>query len=176
MKKHRMPDMKEGGVNVTPLIDIVMVLIVFFMLVAKIGVTRGEDEDIPLPASVMGKSLDSLSNTWTLNVHYNRSGEDPLVNALVADKTTGEQVKKELHVSKKYASGSDAEMDRVLHAFADTNKEKANIILRADKDLPYHQLEVVLLAIASAGIGNVSYETKSGGDEPAAPAAAATGG
>ena len=43
MKKRRMPDMKEGGVNVTPLIDIVMCLIIFFMLVAKIGVTSGAD-------------------------------------------------------------------------------------------------------------------------------------
>jgi len=44
-----MPDMKEGGVNVTPLIDIVMCLIIFFMLVAKIGVTRGVDAHINLP-------------------------------------------------------------------------------------------------------------------------------
>ena len=42
MKKHLMPEMKEGGVNVTPLIDIVMCLIIFFMLVAKIGVSRGD--------------------------------------------------------------------------------------------------------------------------------------
>jgi len=52
MKRRRMPDMHESGVNVTPLIDIVMVLIVFFMLVAKIGVSRGEDADIPLPSAI----------------------------------------------------------------------------------------------------------------------------
>ena len=41
MKKHHMPEMKEGGVNVTPLIDIVMCLIIFYMLVAHIGVDTG---------------------------------------------------------------------------------------------------------------------------------------
>ena len=158
MKKHSMPEMKEGGVNVTPLIDIVMVLIIFFMLVAKIGVTRGEDEDIPLPATILGKSLETLSNTLTVNVHWNKSGDEPFVNALVDGK------KRELHITKKYASGTDEEMKRVLDAFHAQFKEQANIILRADKDLPYSQLEPVLLACAQASIGNVSYETKSGDD------------
>ena len=36
-----MPEVKEGNINVTPLIDIVMCLIIFFMLVAKIGVSTG---------------------------------------------------------------------------------------------------------------------------------------
>ena len=170
MKKHRMPDMKEGGVNVTPLIDIVMVLIVFFMLVAKIGVSRGEDQDIPLPSTIIGKTLESLSNTLTLNVHYNRSGDEPLLNTMVDEK------KRELHVSKQYASGSDQELERVLKAFAAAHSDKANVIIRADKDLPYHQLELVLLAVANAGIGNVSYETKSGEDTGPSTPGAATGG
>jgi biopolymer transport protein ExbD len=174
MKKHSMPDMKEGGVNVTPLIDIVMVMIVFFMLVAKIGVSRGEDESIPLPSALMGKSLDSLSNTWTLNVKKS-AGDEPLITAQVADKETKALIKKELHISKRYASGTDQELERVLADFHRENGEKSNIILRADRDLPYSQLEQVLIAIANNGIGNVSYETKSGEDEPAAPAAGAGG-
>jgi biopolymer transport protein ExbD len=168
MKKRHMPDMKEGGVNVTPLIDIVMVLIIFFMLVAKIGVSRGVDDSIPLPSSILGKKLESMSNTLTLNVHWNRGGEEPQVTTQVDGKMV------DLPVKKKYASGSVSDLDSVLNGFAKANAEKANIIIRADRDLPYHQLELVLLACATAGIGNVSYETKAGADEPAAPAAAAT--
>jgi biopolymer transport protein ExbD len=167
MRRRSMPDMKEGGVNVTPLIDIVMVLIIFFMLVAKIGVGRGEDQSVPLPSAILGVSLDSLSNTLTLNIHYNRSGDEPLVNALV----NGSQ--REIHVQKKYASGTDLELERVLREFHDVNKEKSNVILRADKDLPYNQLEPILTTIANAGILNVSYETKQGTDEPATPGATA---
>ena len=155
-----MPDMKEGGVNVTPLIDIVMVLIIFFMLVAKIGVSRGEDDTVPLPSAILGVSLDSLSNTLTLNIHYNRSGDEPLVNALVKGD------KREIHVNKKYASGTDLELERVLTEFHDINKDKSNVILHADRDLPYSQLEQVLVPIAKAGILNISYETKQGSDEP----------
>ena len=57
MKRHRMPDMKEGGVNVTPLIDIVMCLIIFFMLVAKIGVATGADASIEPPETILGVAI-----------------------------------------------------------------------------------------------------------------------
>jgi biopolymer transport protein ExbD len=163
-----MPDMKEGGVNVTPLIDIVMVLIIFFMLVAKIGISRGEDENIPLPSAILGVSLDSLSNTLTLNVHYNKAGDEPMVTAMVHEQM------REVPVSKKNSSGTDPELQRVLTEFHEINKEKANVILHADRDLPYAQLEQVLVPIALAGILNVSYETKQGNDEsPATPTAMA---
>lgn len=167
MKRHAMPSTKEGAVNVTPLIDVVMVLIVFFMLVAKIGVTRGADEDIPLPSALYGKQLDSMSNTLTMNIHWNKSGDEPLVDALVDGQV------RPLHVTKKYSSGTDYELGRALEAFEKQYPGTANLIIHADKDLPYSQLELVLLACAQAGIGNVSYETKSGPDLPEGPTASA---
>lgn len=154
MKRHSIPDMKEGGVNVTPLIDIVMVLIVFFMLVAKIGVTRGEDSDIPLPSAILGKSLESMSNTLTLNVHWNKNADEPVLDALVDGN------KRELHVTKQYGGGKDNELSRVLAAWRGAQQDKANLIIRADQDMPYRQLEVVLLAAAQAEIGNISYEAR----------------
>src|SRR6476661_8489119 len=154
MKRHSMPAMKESGVNVTPLIDIVMVLIVFFMLVAKIGVTRGEDSDIPLPSTILGKKLDTLSNTLTLNAHWNRNGDEPILDAMVDGQ------KRELHVTKQYAGQKDEELARVLAAWRGTQQDKANLIIRADQDMPYRQLELVLLAAAQAEIANVSYEAR----------------
>src|SRR5215212_8496867 len=82
MARRRMPEVREGGVNVTPLIDVVMVLIIFFMLVAKIGVTTGADENIVIPESILGTELKTLSNTLTLNVREGPADE-PMVTALV---------------------------------------------------------------------------------------------
>jgi biopolymer transport protein ExbD len=62
-----MPEMKEGGVNVTPLIDVVMCLIVFFMLVAKIGVKTGATK-LDLPETILGKKIDELGDNIILNV------------------------------------------------------------------------------------------------------------
>src|SRR5437588_7551778 len=80
MKKHSMPDMKEGGVNVTPLIDIVMCLIIFFMLVAKIGVSRGIDAAIKLPDG-SGLQIKDMGQTLTLNLHH--LGHEPQITALI---------------------------------------------------------------------------------------------
>ena len=67
MKKHSMPEMKEGGVNVTPLIDVVMCLIIFFMLVAKIGVSTGA-VPMTLPTTILGKKIEELPDTLFVNV------------------------------------------------------------------------------------------------------------
>ena len=158
MKRQSMPSMKEGGVNVTPLIDVVMVLIVFFMLVAKIGVSRGSDPDIRLPSTILGKRMESLSNTLTLNVHWNKNGDDPLVNALVDGKNRSMDLNRRTH------AGADDELARVLKAFHAQFKEKATVIIRGDSEMPYTQLETVLLDCANAGISTVSYETKQGSD------------
>src|SRR6266581_988243 len=75
MRKHSMPDMKEGGVNVTPLIDVVMCLIIFFMLVAKIGVSNGIDKKVDAPQTYLGKSITDMGNSLALNL-YSTPGTD----------------------------------------------------------------------------------------------------
>src|SRR5688572_27736991 len=86
MKKRRrgMPAVNEGVVNVTPLIDVVMVMIVFFMLVAKIGVDTGVDRTIAIPASVLGTDakLMDIPNSLTLNVRAGLA-DQPDVTALL---------------------------------------------------------------------------------------------
>src|SRR4029450_9379784 len=67
MRKHALPEMKEGGVNVTPLIDVVMCLIIFFMLVAKIGVSTGAIA-MELPETILGNKMEELKGTLFLNV------------------------------------------------------------------------------------------------------------
>jgi len=57
MKKALHAEMKEGGVNVTPLIDVVMCLIIFFILVAKIGVSTGIDKKIDAPTTYLGVNI-----------------------------------------------------------------------------------------------------------------------
>jgi biopolymer transport protein ExbD len=154
MKRHHMPEMKEGGVNVTPLIDIVMCLIIFFMLVAKIGVSRGEDKDIVLPSTILGTKIEDLGNTLTLNIHPT-SGDEPQVTALVNGSL------KEVKLLDNHGAGKvDYPLQRVLEKFKEVNKEKAKVIIRADKEVVYRQLQLVLVTIANAGIGDVAYETK----------------
>src|ERR1700683_47518 len=103
MKRHSMPEVREGGVNVTPLIDIVMCLIIFFMLVAKIGVSTGA-EKMDIPQSIVGSDITDMDNTLTLNA---RPGalDLPQVTALVKNKN-GEYEKTELKL-RDPASGQN---------------------------------------------------------------------
>ena len=156
MKKHLMPEMKEGGVNVTPLIDIVMVLIIFFMLVAKIGVTTGADPTIDPPETILGVSLKDLGNTLTLNVRGGPRLEEPIVTALVEE---GAREPREIRIVERRGGTVDRPLERVLTAFRQTNPN-AKLIILGERDLQYHLLEQVLISAANAKITDVNFQTK----------------
>jgi len=157
--RHLMPEMKEGGVNVTPLIDIVMVLIIFFMLVAKIGVTTGADPTIDPPETILGVSLKDLGNTLTLNVRGGPRLEEPIVTAL-AEK--GDREPREIKILERRGGTVDKPLERVLSAFRQTNPN-AKLIILGEKDLQYHLLEQVLITAATAKITNVNFQTRPAG-------------
>src|SRR5262245_36894821 len=136
MKKHIMPEMKEGGVNVTPLIDIVMCLIIFFMLVAKIGVTTGA-EQMEIPASILGTDIKAMGNTLVLNV---RPGplEQPTVTALIKTDANPEPTKQEIKLVEP-STGRKPLLD-VLKYYRKGNDE-FKVIIRGEGDLAYRFLE-----------------------------------
>lgn len=144
--------MKEGGVNVTPLIDIVMCLIIFFMLVAKIGVSTGA-EKMDIPETFWGLKIDDLGNTLLLNVRRG-AGDEPRITALVDEK------QQEIRLSQMGASGKmESPLVDLLTKLRNHNDE-FRIIIRAEKDLPYRYLEPVLLAAGQASVKNVNFNTK----------------
>jgi biopolymer transport protein ExbD len=142
------PRFSETNVNVTPLIDVVMVLIVFFMLVAKIGISTGA-EAMPLPSTLTGVNIEDLGNTLTLNVHYENLPQ-PQVIALVG----GEM--RELPLSD--GRGGNPLLD-TLKAIRERNKD-FKVILRAPKTMPYRYLEPILQVCAQAAVKNVNFTTE----------------
>lgn len=159
MRRQRMPEVKEGGVNVTPLIDIVMVLIIFFMLVAKIGVTTGADPTIQPPETILGIPIKDLGNTLTLNVRGSPRLEEPIVTALIDKK---DREPREIKVIEQRGAIQDKPLERVLAAFG-KNNQNAKVIILGEKDLQYHLLEQVLISCAAAKITNVNFQTKPAG-------------
>jgi biopolymer transport protein ExbD len=160
-----MPEMREGGVNVTPLIDVVMVLIVFFMLVAKIGVTTGADASIDPPETILGVSLKDLGNTLTLNVRGGPRLEEPIVTALVEQ---GDREPREVKIVERRGATVDKPLERVLRSFRQIHPE-AKVIILGEKDLQYHLLEQVLISAANAKITSVNFQTKPAGGANTSP-------
>ena len=179
MKRHAMPEMKEGGVNVTPLIDVVMCLIIFFMLVAKIGVSTGAIA-MELPETILGNKMEELKGTLFLNVLDPRFERDPaglpkrdaggriiriqgaglnepLVTGLVDQ---NDREPKEIKLYKKGPGGDtvDYPLRRLLEA-AHKRDPGFSVTIRAEKDLEYGMMQHVLVECANAGIKNINYGT-----------------
>ena len=174
MKRHSMPEMKEGGVNVTPLIDIVMCLIIFFMLVAKIGITTGADPKILPPATLLGTKIQDMGNTITLNVRdpvkveqerAEAAGESPApLPAIVSDHprvTAMVEAGSEAKPLAVVTPSGDRELRRVLTALV-ANNPKLRVIILADRDLRYQLMEQILIECAMSKVKDFNLQTKPG--------------
>jgi len=147
-----MPEMKEGGVNVTPLIDIVMCLIIFFMLVAKIGVTTGADPTIDIPVSELGQAIKEMGNTLTLNVRPKAGANEPQVTTIV-------QGHADTEIKLLDPTTGRHELRELLTQLRKQNPQ-LSVIIRGDADMAYSYLEPVLITCAEAGVKNVNFNTK----------------
>lgn len=174
MKKHHMPDMKEGGVNVTPLIDIIMCLIIFFMLVAKIGITSGADPKIVPPATLLGSKIEDMGNTITLNVRdpvkveqerAEEAGDTPTpLPEIVKDHprvTAMVEMGEDPKPLAIITPSGDRELRRVLSALVQNNP-KLRVIILADRDLRYQLMEQILIECAMAKVKDFNFQTKPG--------------
>jgi biopolymer transport protein ExbD len=163
MKRHHMPDSHQAHPNVTPLIDIVMCLIIFFMLVAKIGVNTGADAEIKIPTSMRGVDIKDMGNTLVLNVKPG-IGREPMVTALVPGK--GGKVE-ELKLIDQ-TSGRRPLFDTLSYfrygADGKPNTKDDNdqfkVIIRGEQEMAYSFLEPVLVICGEANVHSVNFNTR----------------
>jgi biopolymer transport protein ExbD len=151
MKRRSMPGLQEHTVNVTPLIDIVMCMIIFFMLAAKIGVADGADRSIEIPISILGKQL-SKGGKLTINVR--ELNQQPYVTAMV-DPTTGTPIEIKL-IDPATRKRPLLETLKRLRG----NNDNFQVILRVDKDVSYASLAPVLETCSEARIRMENFEMR----------------
>jgi len=167
MKGHKMPSMQESLPNVTPLIDIVMCLIIFYMLVAKIGIDTGADSKIVIPPSILGIEVKDMGNTLTLNVEPGIGGDQPLVTALLATPDNPTPFKQELKIVDQ-TSGRKPLLDALkyyrfgpsMRAGGQGENPEFKVIIRGQETMEYRYLEQVLISCAEAQVKNVIFNTK----------------
>src|SRR4051812_43353619 len=169
-KKHSMPEMKEGGVNVTPLIDVVMCLIIFFMLVAKIGVATGAIK-LELPETLVGVKIEKLGPNLILNIKDPNLEIDPATGEVKRDPRTGRAIRsgklpdpevtitpepgkpltKEIKLENRTSGGVDEPLTRVIEAALKKFPE-LSITLRCQKEVDYATLSRVIEKISKAQV------------------------
>ena len=129
-RRHRIPH-DEVGFNITPMIDMTFLLLIFFMVTSKIT-NEQVKKDIALPTAISARQSDDLSNRDIINL----------------DETGA------LWVANRQVS--DEEMKTYL-----TARFKANpplkIYLRADKNTPAKRIRQFMKMASEAGAVNVIF-------------------
>ena len=135
-----------SGINVTPLVDVMLVLLVIFMVTAKMIVQKGMPMDLPKAAS--GESLQTIFSV-----------------ELAADGTT--------RVDSKAVTDDDGILPLARSARGQNKELRA--VIRADKKVEHGRVIHVLDLLNRAGIAKIAFAVtptgKPAGEAPvAAPA------
>ena len=133
------PGSKRGAmadINMTPLIDVMLVLLIIFMVAAPMLTTGVE---VNLPEAKTGKSLESEALTVTLTEDGRIQFGKQFVQLGVLEKQLREQAK----------------VDR-----------KRPVMVRADHNLPYGRVISVVDSIRDAGFTQVGFVTQASLEAP----------
>jgi len=124
----------EGvGFNMTPMIDVVFQLIIFFLLSSHLA-KQETQFTLPLPAAESGQA-DPADERARLTVNVLADG----TTLFAGRSTSADELTRQL-ADRKGVHGSDLE-----------------VRIRSDRGVEYARIEPVLLACARAGIWNVSF-------------------
>lgn len=136
------------AINVTPMIDVVMCLIIFFLIVGKLSSDRGVL--VPLPQSIRG--TEETSPTVLVVTIARLAGSPPeIADAAAGWKAFGVTVQ---------ADGQPMADAKALESLVRGRLAEApglSIQVRGDRALPYGAVEPVLRACGQAGAKSVRF-------------------
>lgn len=127
------PRAEVGRVNVTPMIDVVMCLIVFYLIVGHLVMER--EGLARLPESAQGEDQDDYT--------------EPVIVSVVDDATV-------------LVDGVETAVDRLESVLAGKLAQEPGtaVRLRAGRDMAYELVDPVIEACRSAGVANLELATE----------------
>jgi len=132
---HRFPPPRpHARVNVTPMIDVFMCLIIFFLIVGRLAASERSGE-VRLPAATTGEH-ERTAHRFVVNVEIGPSTRAPPV--LVVDKQTIDRATLLTMLRERLAAEPDT-----------------SVFVRADRHLPYADVWPVIETCARAGATEV---------------------
>ena len=141
--------MHDEPVNVTPLIDVVMCLIIFFLVVGRLVKDETNDK-VVIPEAKHGLEMGDQQGRVVIN----------LVPAAAAngDVITGTNTQ----APTIFIRGQEKNMNDLAPYLRKEKRETPDIkiVLRADQSIPYQWIAPVLVACAQADIKSVNFSTK----------------
>lgn len=133
MRQPVIPRPRRLGFNMTPMIDVVFLLIIFFLVSSHLAKQESQLQ-LPLPVAKSGEEDPALSsNRVTINV--SETGELTIGNRSVLATELGERL-----ASARAELGEDME-----------------VRIRSSRLTPYGEVQPIMLACTKQGIWNVTY-------------------
>lgn len=128
-------------VNATPLIDVVLCMIIFFLIVGNLA--EGQRAAVELPESASGQE-DTAPESFVINLVEDDEGGEPRV----------------------MANADEVGMEGIAPALREAIARNASVDvqLRAPRDMGYGWIERVLELCAQAGVRDVKLATQPIGD------------
>jgi len=154
------PPLRDLQCNITPMIDVVFLLIIFFMLICRFISSENYKLVIPDQCQNALPSEDASSNPLTVSV-FPKSSMEGNSNAvhvasnsdiLYAVRSSIVDPGQPLYQQSPDALQEDLAAE-IIHNIR--NKPESVVHLRADKDLTYGQVQVLLQSLAQAKIQKV---------------------
>lgn len=122
----------EVGFNMTPMIDVVFLLIIFFLVSSHLAKQEAQ-MDLPLPVADSGVEPDDTARRLTLNVTADGS---MLLAGRNIDRT---------------------ELQQRLKQARDDHGKDVEIRIRGDRSVPYSAVSPIMLSCARTGIWKVTF-------------------
>ena len=146
----RLPPEEDPEFQIAPMIDILLVLLVFFMSISSTEVLQ-KTEGVTLPVAKDAKPADKNTKGQTIiNVMWNSINNSGSID-----------------VDKQKFAQADA-LQPLLQAKAQANPDM-RILVRADKSVRYAYLKTVMIAAGKAGVGNITFSVVDKDPNAAAP-------
>jgi len=142
-------------INVTPLIDVVMCLIIFFLIVGKLA--ANEKARVQLPGSSIG-AIAERQDAVTVSIARDATATGRPISLISVDGTLAKDGSDLLRLLQERLE-AQARMEAFRAKGQPQPISRGKVTVRADKDLPYEAVEPVLTACAQLGIGRVDYAT-----------------
>ena len=153
--RDRLPQPINATVNLAPMVDVMMCLIIFFLLGSRLVAEQYRRIDLARAESAQEIERDELGMRVVVNIRP--AVTDPLAAEYVVHAWDGERI-------AEFVFDDDG-VTRFLQQRAEQLRESVGdvrCVIRADRDVPYGRVETVLRACGLAHISNVYFSAQAG--------------
>jgi biopolymer transport protein ExbD len=147
MRRKGLEPMHDEHVNVTPLIDVIMCLIIFFLCCSTLAKSEANDQ-VQIPRAKLGQQMPEQRGRLLINL---------LPRVRMADGTVNPGDEPEVIIRGQPIALAD------LTTYLRKEKQETpdiKIILRADEQLTYNWISPVLISCVQANITSVNFSTR----------------